>query len=262
MLNAGAIRRIGPNRMWVEAARRWAARGVPSLRLDVEAIGDADGAVSPYADDDALYVERLIPQVKAAIAFLAQQGVAEHFVTVGLCAGAYWAMYAGLEDPRVTTALMFNSRGIVWDTGISASRDLRRAFSQKLTWARIRHNVTGPRLRAVLRLLVAMPGRWMARRRGGEDAGSLQDRVDGVMRRMQASPLRTVFLFSAAEPLEEELINAGWLPQIEDWPNVTVTRVAVRDHTLRPLMAQQQAHAALDLAMEAELAVVAPSRSS
>ena len=102
----------------------------------------------------------------------------------------------------------------------------------------------------------------MARRRGGEDAGSLQDRVDGVMRRMQASPLRTVFLFSAAEPLEEELINAGWLPQIEDWPNVTVTRVAVRDHTLRPLMAQQQAHAALDLAMEAELAVVAPSRSS
>jgi pimeloyl-ACP methyl ester carboxylesterase len=262
MLNAGAIRRIGPNRMWVEAARRWAARGVPSLRVDVEAIGDADGAVSPYADDNALYVEKLIPQVKAAIAFLAEQGVAERFVTVGLCAGAYWAMYAGLEDPRVTTALMFNSRGIVWDTGISASRDLRRAFSQKLTWARIRHNVTGPRLRAVLRLLVAMPGRWMARRRGGEDAGPLQDRVNGVMRRMQASPLRSVFLFSAAEPLEEELINGGWLPQIEDWPNVTVTRVAVRDHTLRPLMAQQQAHAALDLAVEAELALSATSRSS
>ena len=59
----GAIRRIGPNRMWVEAARRWAARGVPSLRLDVEAIGEADGAVTPYADDDALYVDALIPQV-------------------------------------------------------------------------------------------------------------------------------------------------------------------------------------------------------
>ena len=29
LLNAGAIRRIGPNRMWVEAARRWAQRGVP-----------------------------------------------------------------------------------------------------------------------------------------------------------------------------------------------------------------------------------------
>ena len=74
-------------------------------------------------------------------------------------------MYVGLEDPRVTAALMFNSRGIVWDTGISASRDLRRAFSQKLTWARIRHNVTGPRLRAVLRFLLAMPGCWLGRRR-------------------------------------------------------------------------------------------------
>jgi pimeloyl-ACP methyl ester carboxylesterase len=260
MLNAGAIRRIGPNRMWVEAARRWAARGVPSLRLDVEAIGEADGAVLPYADDNALYVEQLIPQVKAAIAWLAERGVAERFVTAGLCAGAYWAMYAGLEDPRVTTALMFNSRGIVWDTDLSASRDLRRAFSQKLTWTRIRHNVTGPRLKAVARWMLGMPARWLARRRGGEEVGALPERVNRVMREMQASPLRSVFLFSAGEPLEEELVNAGWLPQIEDWPNVMVTRVAVRDHTLRPLMAQQEAHAALDRAVEAELALAAPSR--
>ena len=70
---------------------------------------------------------------------------------------------------------------------------------------------------------------------------------------MQAAPLRCVFVFSAAEPLEEELTADGWLPQIEDWPNVTVTRLAVRDHTLRPLMAQQEAHAALDRAVEAEL---------
>jgi pimeloyl-ACP methyl ester carboxylesterase len=260
MLNAGAIRRIGPNRMWVEVARRWAAHGVPSFRLDVEAIGEADGAVSPYGDDNALYVDELIPQVKAAIAFLAERGVADRFVTAGLCAGAYWALYAGLDDPRVSAALMFNSRGVVWDTGISASRDLRRAFSQKLTWARIRHNVTGPRLRAVLRLLLSLPGRWLARRRGDADAGSLQDRVSQVMRRMQAAPLRSLFLFSAGEPLEEELIAGGWLPQIETWPNVTVTRVAVRDHTLRPLMAQQAAHAALDRALETELAAVAPAR--
>jgi len=259
MLNAGAMRRIGPNRMWVEAARRWAARGVPSLRLDVEAIGEADGAVSPYGDDNALYVDDLIPQVKAAIAFLAQRGVGERFVTAGLCAGAYWAMYVGLEDPRVTAALMFNSRGIVWDTGLAASRDLRRAFSQKLTWARIRHNVTGPRLKAVARWLLGMPARWLARRRGDDGAGSLTDRVNDVMSQMQASPLRSLFFFSASEPLEEELLSTGWLPQIEDWPNVTVARVAVRDHTLRPLMAQREAHAALDRAVEAELALAVPS---
>ncbi|HXD64895.1 MAG TPA: alpha/beta fold hydrolase [Solirubrobacteraceae bacterium] len=258
MLNAGAIRRTGPNRMWVEAARRWAERGVPSLRLDVEAIGEADGAVSPYADDDGLYVDALIPQVQAAIAVLAERGVAERFVVAGLCAGAYWAMYAGLDDPRISAAVMFNSRGIVWDSGLGAARDMRRAFSQKLTWARIRHNVTGARLRAVVRWLLGMPARWVARRRGGEEAASLNDRVDAVMRRLQSSPLRCMFLFSAGEPLEEELIAGSWLPRIEDWPNVTVTRIAVRDHTLRPLTAQEEGHAALDRAVEAELALVAP----
>jgi pimeloyl-ACP methyl ester carboxylesterase len=260
MLNAGAIRRIGPNRMWVEAARRWARRGVPTLRLDVEAIGEADGAVSPYGDDSALYVDALIPQVEAAISLLAERGVADRFVTAGLCAGAYWAMHAGLDDPRVTAALMFNSRGIVWDTGLGASRDVRRAFSQKLTWARIRHNVTGPRVRAVLRWLLGMPARWLARRRGAGDAASVADRVSLVMGRMQASPLRSVFVFTAGEPLEEELTIGGWLPRIEAWPNMTVARIAVRDHTLRPLMAQEEGHVVLDRVVEAELALVAPAR--
>jgi pimeloyl-ACP methyl ester carboxylesterase len=259
-LNAGAIRRIGPNRIWVEAARRWAQRGVSSLRLDVEAIGEADGAVSPYGADKALYVDTFIPQVRAAIADLAERGVADRFVIAGLCAGAYWAMQTGLEDPRVKAVLMFNNRVIAWDTGLSASRDVRRAFSQKLTVARIRRNVTGPRLVAVARWLLGMPARWLAGRRGGEDAGTLGDRVDDVMLGLQTSPLRCVFVFSAGEPLEEELIAAGWLPRIEDWPDVTVTRIAVRDHTLRPLMAQREAHVALDRAVEAELARGAPAR--
>jgi hypothetical protein len=41
---------------------------------------------------------------------------------------------------------------------------------------------------------------------------------------------------------------------------MTVARIAVRDHTLRPLMAQQEGHAVLDRAVEAELALVAPAR--
>ena len=47
-------RHIGPNRMWVEASRRWALLGVTTLRLDVEAVGDSDGDETPYRDDGAL----------------------------------------------------------------------------------------------------------------------------------------------------------------------------------------------------------------
>ena len=49
LLNSGAVRRIGPQRMWVEAARRWAALGVPTLRFDVVGVGDSDGDGSAYA---------------------------------------------------------------------------------------------------------------------------------------------------------------------------------------------------------------------
>jgi pimeloyl-ACP methyl ester carboxylesterase len=259
LLNAGAMRRIGPSRMWVEAARRWAARGIPSLRLDVEAIGEADGAVSPYGDDNELYGPELVPQVTAALDFLAARGVGRRFILAGLCAGAYWSLYAGLEDPRVTAALLFNSRAIVWDTGLAPSRDLRRMFSEPLTWTRLRHNVTWRRFKAVVQWLARTAARWLTQRGAGGGSPALRDQVGPILGQVQSSGLRTLFLFAAAEPLEEELVRTGWLAQLEQWPNVTITRVPVRDHTLRPCLAQQQGHAALDRAVEAELAMAAPT---
>ncbi|MGA9856864.1 MAG: alpha/beta family hydrolase, partial [Solirubrobacteraceae bacterium] len=90
-LNAGAISRIGPSRLWVDVARRWAARGVPSLRLDVTGIGEADGAMNAYPHASGLYRLELVAQVVAAIDDLQARGVAERFVLVGMCAGAYWS---------------------------------------------------------------------------------------------------------------------------------------------------------------------------
>ena len=39
-LSGGSDRRIGHNRIWVGAARRWAAAGTPGVRLDPPGIGD------------------------------------------------------------------------------------------------------------------------------------------------------------------------------------------------------------------------------
>ncbi len=61
-------------------------------------------------------------------------------------------------------------------------------------------------------------------------------------------------LFSEHEPLYDELLRSGRADQLAAWPSVTIERIAVRDHTLRPNWAQQQAHAALDRAIERELA--------
>lgn len=255
MLNAGAIRRIGPNRMWVEAARRWATRGTPSLRLDVEGIGDAGGDVAPYADDAALYVPELVPQVRAALDCLQHRGVADRFVLAGLCSGAYWSLHAGLQDPRVAYAVMLNPRALAYDSGLAPARDLRRLFSEPLTWARLRHNVTGPRVRAVLRWLAGAPRRWLSARRAGVGPPSVADRTGAVLRQLMDAPLRALMIFSTAEPLEEELVAGGWIAELEQSANVEVEHIAVRDHTLRPCAAQQAAHTALDRAVERALAL-------
>ena len=77
--------------------------------------------------------------------------------------------------------------------------------------------------------------------------------------RYAASGKRLMLLFSDNEPLHEELISGGQLARLDRSPNVTLERIPVRDHTLRPSWAQTRAHAALDRALERELEL-APER--
>jgi alpha-beta hydrolase superfamily lysophospholipase len=240
LLNAGGIYRVGPNRMWVEAARRWAARGVPTLRLDVEAIGDSDGAPTPYADDAALYVPELVPQVLQAVDALHEQGVGDRFVLGGLCSGAYWAFQGALEHERVVAAMMLNPRVLVWDPGVSrADDDLRVLRTGGISWAKIKRNFS---LRRALALTV-----WMLGSRGRGSA------VEDLLKRFESSGKRALLLFAEDEPLQTDLELSGTLARLERLDTFTYERLAVRDHTLRPTWSQHRAHEALDRALEREL---------
>src|SRR5262249_27402146 len=52
-LNAGAVHRVGPNRMYVDLARSWAEHGLTSLRLDLSGLGDSPPA--PGAPENKIY---------------------------------------------------------------------------------------------------------------------------------------------------------------------------------------------------------------
>jgi dienelactone hydrolase len=247
LLNAGAVRRIGPNRMWVEAARRWAAAGVATLRLDVEGLGDADGDPTPYAADAGLYVPQLVPQVIAALDELERRGTASRFVLGGLCAGAYWSLYAALDDARVSAALMINPRALVWDPALLPARDLRKLFSAEVSLSKIREQVSGPRVRAIAHYVLTGPTRSVARRR----AAKLDDHA--IVERLRRSGKQTLFVFAENEPLQDELATSGELAALERMPNVTIEYIRVRDHTLRPCRIQHDAHELLDRALEREL---------
>jgi dienelactone hydrolase len=250
-LNAGGVRRIGPNRMWVEAARRWAVHGVPSLRLDAIGIGESDGAPTPYADDGRLYQPEFVPEVIDALDELQRQGVAQRFLLIGLCAGAYWSLYAGIEDPRVAGMALLNPVAVVWDTDMGAARDVRRVFTER-SWRLLRKNATPERLRAVAALVASAPRRRFERlRMAGSGAPSARDQFDTTLERLLASGKHVTMAFAVREPLPGELERSGWLQRLRHAPQIDIRRIPVNDHTFRPTVMQAQVHAALDDALAA-----------
>jgi dienelactone hydrolase len=262
LLNAGAVRRIGPSRMWVETARRWAERGVPTLRLDVHAIGDSDGAAVGYPDDSGFHRDELVADVRSAFDFLQETGAGDRFFVGGLCSGAYWAFQTAGSDPRVCAVAMLNPRVLVWHPGVAPARYVRTLLSERPSPSRIRQVVTPALARDVLRWLLreavdrltAAPRRWLGRRsRGGGGPADGTGDIDELLTQLIESGKRALFLFSEREPLYDELFRAGRIARLQSAPAVTIERLAVADHTLRPSWAQNRAQDALDAALTREL---------
>jgi hypothetical protein len=230
-------------------ARRWAARGVPSLRLDLEGLGDADGDASRFADVAELYVPELVAQVRSAIDVLGARTAVGNFALAGLCSGAYWSFHGALEDERVVAAFMLNPRTLFWDATLENVRYVRRGLLQPSSWRMVlRGDVRLSRIGRVLRhaprsLFRHLIARW---RSHGE-----RDELDIALDRLSSLDKHLVFVFSENEPLYEELERQGRLG--DRWPNLALELLPGRDHTLRPAYSQRGAHDALDRALEHEL---------
>ncbi len=103
LLNAGIIHRIGPNRLYVQLARRLASRGHAVLRFDLAGIGDSEPPTQVLSSWDSALAD-----IRQVLDWLQQTRGAERFVLVGLCSGADQAIgYAG-SDPRVCGAVLLD----------------------------------------------------------------------------------------------------------------------------------------------------------
>ena len=95
MLNSGQISRVGPQRLYVKAAREWANLGYHVLRIDMAGVGD-----SP-AENPVIHFDNHSPEEgAAAVRYARKELPVDHVVLQGLCAGARAAVKcANGSDP-------------------------------------------------------------------------------------------------------------------------------------------------------------------
>ena len=252
-LNPGAVRHTGPNRLWVETARRWAAQGVPSLRVDLEGIGDADGDDGLRRDVASFYVPGFVDQVRAVLDALEARGCGKRFLLVGLCAGGYWSFQTAIEDGRVERAVLLNAGALTWHDNLLEQRQaskLDRVF-QWSWWRKLFEGEVKPsRLWYFARLAAAKA---LAKLRGrlssfapGSVSGPPPGEIDTDLDRLRDRGADLTMAFSGGEPLHTELQVKGILGQLERWPNLRLVDLPGSDHSLRPIAAQRAAAELLD----------------
>lgn len=115
MLNSGSVHLIGPNRLWVRLARRWAAQGRTVLRIDLSGIGDS--AARPGARENDVYSVHAAADIAGAVAYLKAQVGAGPSHLLGLCSGAYHSLKASVAGQPVASAVMINPLTYFWKQG-------------------------------------------------------------------------------------------------------------------------------------------------
>jgi pimeloyl-ACP methyl ester carboxylesterase len=112
LLGAGGDAHLGWARGAVEAARRLAADGIVSFRMDATDVGDAAG---PLSDAPVrLYDERHIDDARAGFDWLRARGLGP-VLPVGRCSGAFAAFNAAARDERIGDIILVNQLRYIWE---------------------------------------------------------------------------------------------------------------------------------------------------
>jgi pimeloyl-ACP methyl ester carboxylesterase len=113
LLNAGAQHRIGPNRLWVAFARRWARLGAVTMRIDLSGLGDTPPR--PGMAERAVYGSFGALDIAEAATHLREQWGAATVDVVGLCSGGFHAIKAAVAEAPIDRVVSINQEVFFWD---------------------------------------------------------------------------------------------------------------------------------------------------
>lgn len=250
LLNAGSVHHVGPNRLHVALARRWAAHGHVVLRLDVSGIGDS--APWPGEPENDPYTPRAIADVAAAVAWLRARAGVEEVHAIGLCSGAYSAQRAADAGVALDGFVAINPLTFAYEPGMriaypdhvvasEAARYRERARSteawKKLLAGRVRVGVLAQVMVRRAASVAFRSARGLAVRAGVAASGALGMELE----RIAARGVAIRFLFSAGDP-GIELLREQAGPVVERLRRtgrLEIVEIAGADHTFTPLRVQE-----------------------
>jgi alpha-beta hydrolase superfamily lysophospholipase len=205
MASAGANHRIGPHRIYVALARRWASLGFWVLRFDLSGIGDSPAA--PGCTENATHPRDGVSDLGEAMDALTAKTGAQSFVLFGHFSGADLAYQAAMRDSRVRGVMMLNPRtfGVNDPATIETYKNARyyqQSFLRPASWKKALRGEVNLRRAASLVLPKFID---LARRRAqallaSSKDGGRQDDVPTNLRRLAERGVDTFLLASERDP--------------------------------------------------------------
>lgn len=251
LLNAGAVHRIGPNRLYVELARRWARLGHAVLRLDVSGIGDS--RPRPGEPENVVYTDAASEDVAAGIAFLRRQPGVSAVTAIGLCSGGYNAFKAAVAGVPLDGVVLINPLTFFYKPGMSldpmpehevrfeAQRYGRRLYSRagisKLLRGEVHVRAVGQVMARRAAQVVRDQARVVARRLGVDLGDDLALELEAVARRKIA----LYFLFAGNDPGIGLLHSQGGatVEKLRRRGELGIDVIDGANHTFTPLWSHQ-----------------------
>ncbi|MBP2299874.1 alpha/beta fold hydrolase [Azospirillum picis] len=247
-LNSGATHHVGSGRATVVQARRLAARGYCSLRIDAAGIGDSpDRSGLP---DNLLYNKEVMTDIRSALNWLEEQGH-ERIVVIGLCAGGTPTLHAGLGDDRVVGQVLLNPGRFELGAGIAVS-ELMRTVAHRSATEYLLEALKPARLRATLRKPARLTG--LAQRLAARLFRKVLIRTGltrhalRIFRRLSAEGRRVLVVYSSGDmTLAEFYLHLGEGGRaLHGLPGIEVAYLDRSDHSLTVWEARDRLNLLID----------------
>ena len=220
LLNSGASYHIGPGRMNVELARRFADIGLMCLRLDLSGLGDS--VPEHVSEENDSYSATMFRDISVTLQALRNRWPGRKFVLLGLCSGAYASFQAAAQftDPDLIESVLINPLTYFWQDGMTLETAptlelirehyyLNAAF-QPGKWLKLLSGRSHIGLRGALKVVMRRLGLTKSERkrppvdvcrtcRSGPSHPE-EDDLTGDLKRIVASKRKLTMVFSSTDP--------------------------------------------------------------